>query len=98
MNEISVWIVNQFEYKKTVIKNTLEELQSIVGGYIEAFGVGGGNVVICDEEGKLKGKKLSGVVHGERIVGTFIVAGTDGDEFANCNLDEHEIFELVGWW
>lgn len=34
----------------------LDELQAIVGGYIEVVGIHYGQLIVCDEEGKLKGK------------------------------------------
>lgn len=35
---------------------SLEELQAIVGGYIEVVSLRDGRLICCDEEGKLKGK------------------------------------------
>lgn len=35
----------------------LEEAQSLVGGYIQIISIGYGEVMVLDEEGKLKGKK-----------------------------------------
>lgn len=35
----------------------LDELQAIVGGYIEVVGIHNGYLIVCDEEGKLKGKE-----------------------------------------
>lgn len=36
---------------------SLEELQTIVGGYIEVVSLRDGRLICCDEEGKLKGKE-----------------------------------------
>lgn len=33
----------------------LDELQAIVGGYIEVVSLHDGRLIVCDEEGKLKG-------------------------------------------
>ena len=35
---------------------SLEELQTIVGGYIEVVSLRDGRLIVCDEEGKPKGK------------------------------------------
>jgi len=35
---------------------SIEELQAIVGGYIEVVSLRDGRLIVCDEEGKLKGK------------------------------------------
>ena len=37
---------------------SLEEMQKIVGGYIEIVGLGEGLVLVCNEEGKIDGKSL----------------------------------------
>ena len=63
------------------ITDTLEELQNIVGGYIETFPfspLGGNLLIILDEEGKLKDKEVNLEVtsRGETvdvIVGTIII-------------------------
>jgi len=35
---------------------SLEELNEVVGGYIEVISLHDGRLIVCDEEGKLKGK------------------------------------------
>ena len=66
------------------IENTLEALQWEVGGYIEAVTLPGkGAVVICDEEGRLKGKPANCRVCGILFVGTILIAGVDGEEFTD---------------
>jgi hypothetical protein len=35
---------------------SLEELQKIVGGYIEVVSLHDGRLIVCDEQGKCKGK------------------------------------------
>lgn len=89
----------------TNISNTLENLQRTVGGYIETvtiFGPRDGEsfVIICDEEGRLKGKNPNCQVpssfprkpHGfaETLIdfyGDIVIVGVDGDEFTDCPLD-----------
>ena len=41
------------------IKPTLEQLQKMVGGYIEGVYADNGDQIILDEEGRLKGKPLN---------------------------------------
>jgi hypothetical protein len=62
---------------------TLEELQTLVGGYIEIGGTVDGRFMVLDEEGKLKHKPLNVAatrlyVHGRRdpIVGEVLVVDT----------------------
>ncbi len=68
------------------IENTLEALQKAVGGYIEVIGVEGDILMICDEEGKLKGKAANFTVRNDVIVGDvlFVQNGYDGD-FTDIN-------------
>ena len=70
------------------VSDTLENLQKHVGGNIEVYPIGAGAVIICNEEGKLLGlpKNFSvgtGLIK-EVIVGDVIIAGTEGEEFADC--------------
>ena len=41
------------------IKPTLEQLQKMVGGYIEVVTAKNGDQIILDEEGRLKGKPIN---------------------------------------
>lgn len=75
------------------IKNDLETLQEIVGGYIETVHPFRENVVlIVNEEGKLKGlpecRTLVSLASGwiDTLVGTFIIAGTDPEDCDFCGL------------
>lgn len=65
------------------ISNTLENLQKTVGGYIETVTLRSDLVVICDEEGRIKGKPHCCNIGGVDFCGTVILAGVDGDEFAD---------------
>lgn len=65
------------------ISDTLENFQKTVGGYIEIVTLCSDLVVICDEEGRIKGKPHCCNIGGVDFVGTVILAGVDGDEFAD---------------
>ena len=74
----------------THISNTLENLQSIVGGYIETVTLPTGCVLICNEEGKLNGLPKNfryGITIPDTICGTVIVVGTDGEDFSDVPID-----------
>ena len=69
------------------IENRLEAFQKSVGGYIECAGLKDGAVLICDDEGKLKGLRPNRRLGGDLIVGTFLIAGVDAEgDF--CSLTE----------
>lgn len=40
-------------------KFTLEEAQAMVGGYIEVVHLNDGRILVCDEEGRLKQKRVN---------------------------------------
>lgn len=55
MGTIKVWVKRPGEKpEKIQIKNTLEGLQKIVGGYIETVTMASDFVVICNEEGRIR--------------------------------------------
>lgn len=58
---------------------SLEELQAIVGGYIEIIYVKGNDIMVLNEEGKLIGLPINGKASrmaGEVIVGNVLVCDT----------------------
>lgn len=67
----------------TEAENELEALQNIVGGYIEVIPLTSDLVLICNEEGKLKGLKPNRWITGDVIHGDFFICGTSGDEFCD---------------
>ena len=66
------------------IPNELEALQWEVGGYIETVTIPGVGVVICDEEGRLKGKTPNCQINLYGFVGVILIAGVDGEEFTDA--------------
>lgn len=65
------------------VENTLEALQKEVGGYIETVTIASDAAIICDEEGRLKGKSDNCSILGVDFVGTILVVGVSGEEFAS---------------
>ena len=104
MNKIKVIIKRPDEEFGHVswISNTLENLQKTVGGYIETVPIGGGAISICNEEGKLKGLQpnfwVGPRLYSDLIVGTAIIVGTSGEEFADCPLDFDVWKKLLKRW
>ena len=77
------------------VENTLACLQGQVGGYIETVRFSPSVVIICDEEGKLKGKPYNFRLNGDDIVGVVLVAGVRGEEF--CDLGEADVQWFRAW-
>lgn len=64
------------------ISHTLENLQKTVEGYIEVIPIDDETVLICNEEGKLKGLADNFKMPYDTIVGTIIVCNVEGEDFA----------------
>jgi len=59
-----------------VMDNTLTAFQKAVEGYIETVSLGDGMVIVCNEEGRVKG--LAPNIPG--FVGTLVFVGFDGED------------------
>lgn len=68
------------------VSNTLENLQTAVGGHIETVTLATDMCVICDEEGRLKGKPYNCTVYGVDFVGDILLVGIKGTEFADLPI------------
>lgn len=73
------------------IENTLHAFQEAVDGYIQVMETNYENtVIICNEEGKIKGLQMNRILITEFgmydvIVGNMVVVGVDGEEFCDIN-------------
>lgn len=74
--------------REAEIENSLESLQGVVGGYIEAvYPFDDPVAIVCNEEGKLIGLPLNRALYGENgsmhdiVAGTFIVCGLSEENF-----------------
>lgn len=76
------------------VENELEVFQNIVGGYIETTGYKN-LVIICNEEGKLRGLQPNIVLGREMLVGPIIVCGASGDEFSDVPIDFEKWKQIV---
>lgn len=65
----------------TNVSDSLGNLQSYVDGYIETVTLASDLVIICNEEGRLRGLPYNCRVCGVDFVGTILFAGVNGDEF-----------------
>lgn len=76
------------------IPDTLESYQSIVGRYIEVVPINDRVVILCDDEGKLKGKPANRRFENDVICGTFIVIGMDGENFRSLTTQEAKATQM----
>lgn len=77
------------------IPNTLEELQGIVGGYIETVRFASDCTIVCNEEGKLLGLAPNIFLMGEQFVGPIIIAGVRGEDFDDIPMPFDLFMELM---
>lgn len=88
-------LIRTHEAPKTIdINNTLADLQKSVGGYIEAVYPFADTVaIVCDEEGKLKGKESNrylcndGIAY-DMIAGDFLIVGLSEDDFTDLTPEQ----------
>ena len=73
--------------RKACIQDTLEAMQQTVGGPIEVLPLPDGVMLVCDEEGKLRGRMPNRYIGGELIVGTFFFFFSDDEDLTD--LPEH---------
>ena len=81
--------------REIAINNDLKSLQQAVGGYIETVTFHG-FIVICDEEGRLKGKPQCCTVGNTDFVGTILVVDTKGDDFSDVTIPMSEWRWIIG--
>ena len=80
------------EPEEIEIENSLEALQEQVGGYIEVLPLQPGIVIVCNEEGKLKGLEPNrGITWNHKrydvIYGDFLI----------CQVEEPEFVTMPKW-
>jgi hypothetical protein len=76
------------------VKNELETMQDIVGGYIEAiYPFDDPIALVCNEEGKIEGLPPNRMLYSKDgraydvIVGTFFVCGLGKEDFVSLSQD-----------
>lgn len=78
------------------VENGLKPLQDAVGGYLESFTFAEDACVLCDEEGRLKGKPYNVTVCGVPFVGTILIVGVDGENFADLTEQQEATLHEIG--
>lgn len=86
-----------FDPVEVTIPNTLEQLQGMVGGYIETVPFTREILLLCDEEGKLRNREPNFALRGDVIFGAVVFLGVKGDEFTDCPMDLETFYMLYDW-
>ena len=90
--------------RRIEIPHTLEEMQRVVGGHIQAVYPWEDLVaLVCDEEGLINGKSLNRyIMPGMVIAGTFFICGLGEEDFCDISgemaLKYAEMFWMPEWF
>ena len=91
MDKIKVIIVKPNEEPRVEeIGHELEDLQNFVGGLIQYVELEDNVVLICNEEGKLRGLTPNRKVGNDVIVGDFIIVGIEDEDETSLTDDQIE--------
>lgn len=82
----------------TYISDSLENLQRIVGGYLEMLAIDEENVLIVNEEGKLMNLEKNFKIPGDMIVGEVIITGYKDGELTDVTVDMKTWKEWLKRW
>lgn len=78
------------------IPNTLKDVQELVGGYIETVPLNmPGVILVCNEEGKLRGMKPNPYPSIPDLVGPWFICGFRGEEFTDVPREYVKIVRAV---
>lgn len=80
------------------ISSSLENLQRTVEGYIEVCDIGGGAVMLLNEDAKLKGLEPNFLFGIDMIAGTVIVCGREGEEFTDIPISRKLWASILKRW
>lgn len=74
------------------IEDELDKYQAVVGGYVETVPLDGvpGIVLICNEEGKIRGLEPNVINGADVIVGPVIAARVSGEDFGSLTESDLE--------
>lgn len=95
MNKIQVLIKQPGKAAQLqAIDNTLEALQNIVQGYIEAVQLPGGTVMLINEDGHHTGQAWNFNYMGSPVHGPAIFTGCTGEVLSSITPDELETLPI----
>ena len=84
-----------FDLEVIEVENELRDLQEAVGGHIETVPFVNDIIILCDEEGKLKGKAPNFPYNGDLIVGDVLFVGTVLGNFRGLNDTEIGLVKTI---
>lgn len=83
----------------TYISDSLKNLQGIVEGHLEVVTIDpAGLIMLCNDEGKLRGLAPNFRMDFDTIAGTVIILGVDGENFGDVPIDIRTWKTLLNTW
>ena len=96
--EIEVLVVEPGKYPyMATIENTLQALQEAVGGYLKVIGLDEESLIVGNNESKLMGLPGNRRFENDILAGTFLVVGSQGDEFASLSRENQKNYVSMFW-
>lgn len=83
-------------WKPAEVKNELEALRRAVGGKLESFTFAEDACILCDEEGRMKGKPYNTTCCGVDFLGTILIVGTDDEDFTDLTEEQEGHLRNMG--
>lgn len=75
------------------VENSLEALQSEVGGYIETVTFGSDSCLVVNEEGRIRGLPFNLNFCGLQLFGTVLLVGVKSDEFCDVPIKKIDFLQ-----
>lgn len=80
---------------KMDIDKSLEQFQSMVGGYFEYVMVFQDVAIVCNEEGRLNGMPLNCKILGQYFYGPIFFVGVGRNDWKSCKLSVEEVSKML---
>ena len=97
---MQIYTLNNRKFVMTEIEDTLEAMQEFVDGDIETINITDEILLVCNEEGKMRGLTPSAfIVRNQEvqdiIVGNFFLCREDGEDMVSIQESDIEDFKRI---
>ena len=97
---MQIYTLKNRQFIMTEIENTLEAMQEFVGGYIEVINITDKILLVCNEEGKLRGLLPTAfIVRNQEpkdiIAGKFFLCREDGEDMVSIQESDIADFKRI---
>lgn len=97
---MQIYTLNNRQFVMTEIENTLDAMQEFVDGPIEVINITDEILLVCNEEGKMRGLPPSAFIIRNQeaqdiIVGKFFLCREDGEDMVGIQESDIEDFKRI---